>query len=183
MNNEFLELEEEILFEQIFNEDTESDPILEANISVDKINAPTPKKKNKRPRNILITGSGESSHGARMKVSKPGESISRRTSHNDYISIYRYDDDTITYKGNLKDIGMDSSEYKYYEDLFIRNENIIQLVKTGDGKYDQYVDDALIRDEQRRLNGYEINRDKNGNAEIYKGNKLIEKENIRGDKI
>lgn len=185
MYNEFDDLENELLFEQLCQEETEN-VIFESNINVTKIGAPG--SKNKSHRNIMITGSGSSSHQGRMKVSKPGVSINRATSHNDYISIFRKDKNTIAFDGDLKDIKMNTSEYQYYENLFIRNENIIQLVKTGKGKYDNYVDDALIRDEQLRMQHKIVERDVDGNASIYKIDKegnwvLLYKENIKGEKI
>jgi len=184
MFNEFIDNGMDLLEATEFNLLIKDDEysILEANISVDQIGAP--KNKNKKPRNILITGSGDSSHQGRMKVSKYGKNITRKSSHDDYISIYRKDKNTISYDGNLKNIDMKPSEYEYYKELFIRNENIIQLVKDEKGKYDEYVDDVLIQDEQNRLNGFTVIRDKDGNASIYnKDGKLDHKENIKGEEI
>lgn len=119
-----------------------------------------------------------------MKVSKHGEALSRATNHNNYISIFRKDKDTIEYNGNLKNIDMISSEYEFYKNLFIRNENIIQLIKNGKGKYDEYVDQAFISDEQRRIFGLVVHRDQDGNAKIYDNNgNLLYEENIKGEKI
>lgn len=117
-------------------------------------------------------------------MSRRGEVLSRNTSHNDYISIFRKDKNTIDYNGSLKNIDMSSSEYEFYKNLFIRNENIINLIKNGKGKYDQYADKIFISDEQRRISGLTVNRGPDGDAEIYdnKG-KLLYMENIKGEKI
>lgn len=90
----------------------------------------------------------------------------------------------IVHEGDLDKIDMTEKEYKYYIDLFIRNESLIQLVKDGKGKYDIYIDQAFVHDEQRRLSGLTIIRDKDGNASIYDrmGN-LSYKENIMGERI
>lgn len=179
MYDEFEYLETELLFEQLCLEDEEI--IEEANINSSDIGAPS---KQGNVRYIMITNSGKSSHQGRMKVSKPGVRISNKSSHNDYISIYRKNKNSIEFDGDLKKIDMKSKEYKFYEDLFIRNEKLIQLVKTSNGKYDNYVDDALVSDEKRRLLGCTINRDDNGNADIYdEHGKFSHRENIRGEEI
>lgn len=182
---EFLDLETDLL-EQVEIEqltDYEDDIIEESNIDSSDVGAP----KNKgNVRYIMITGSGDSSHQGRMKVSKPGVRISRNSSHDEYISIYRKSENKnlIEYDGDLKKIDMKNKEYNFYEDLFIRNENLIQLVKTGKGKYDSYVDDALVSDEQRRSSGLTVTRDDKGNASIYdKNGNLLYKENIKGERI
>lgn len=64
-----------------------TDLIEEGVIKSKDIGAPGKSKDNAR--NIMITGSGNASHYGRMKVSKRGVTISRSTSYNDYISIYR----------------------------------------------------------------------------------------------
>lgn len=110
--------------------------------------------------------------------------MARNTDHDDYISIYRKNKDLIEFNGDLNKIKMNSKEYDYYKNLFIRNENLIQLVKQGNGKYDRYVDDALISDEKRRLSGLTVTRDNDGNASIYdKDGNLLYKENIRRERI
>lgn len=178
---------DELMFEDpefdldLIEEGTE-EIIQEGNIKAKGIGAPS--KSKQLTRNIMITGSGDVSHQGRMKVSKPGIAISRSTSYNDYISIYRKNKDSIEFEGDLKKIQMNTKEYNYYEDLFIRNENLIQLVSQGNGKYDQYVDKAFVKDEQRRLEGLTVVRDTKGNASIYdKNNNLLQRENIMGERI
>lgn len=180
MLSEFNDLETELLFEQLSSDDSEN-LIQEAKISTKDIKAPG---KNKQlPRYILITGSGASKHNGRMKVTKRGGQISRSTSYDDYIEIYRKDKNSISYDGDLNKIDMTYKEYEFYVDLFIRNESLIQLVRYGNGRYDDYIDAAFISDEQRRLEGLTVNRDMNGNATIYRGDKLLYKENIMGERI
>ena len=160
----------------------EYDCIEEANINGNDINAPL--KRGKDPRNILITGSSFAKHQGRMKVSKRGENISRKTNYKDYIEIYRKNKNTIAYDGDLKSIDMSKTEYKFYEDLFIRNENLIQLVRDGDGKYDMYVDDALINDEKLRNAGKVVIRNSEGTAIVYNDNGNIDyKIKINGEVI
>ena len=180
MYDEFEDLETELLFKQLCLEDEEI--IEEANINSSDIKAPS---KQGKIRYIMITGSGISSHNGRMKVSKHGVRITRNTSHKDYISIYRKNNNTIDYEGNLKDIKMSNSEYQYYVDLFIRNESLIQIIKFGNGKYDSYADRAFIDDENDRLSGLIVRCNEiNGDADVYNTEgKLLYRRNIRGEKI
>lgn len=176
----FEDFETNLLFEQLSLEDEQT--ILEANINTKDISAPHKGKGNYRY--IMITGSGISSHNGRMKVSKPGIKITRSTSYEDYISIYRSNDNTIVYEGDLKEIKMTDSEYQYYINLFLRNEVLIQIVKAGNGKYDPYVDKAFTDDEKARLRGLIVNRKANGDVEAYKSDSTLEyRRNIRGEDI
>lgn len=120
------------IFKSYYNEETneiilndlycdENNIIYEANISQKDLYIKK-SKNNSNPRYIMITGSDESSHGGRMKVSINGKHINPNNK-NQYISIYRKDDNTISYIGNLSDIKMNKKEYKIYEDLFLRNED------------------------------------------------------------
>lgn len=181
MYNEFEDLETELLFEQLINESNE-EIIEEANINTKDIGAPKPPKGKGKYRNIMITGVGK--HNGRMKISKPGTKINYSTSHDDYISIF-IDKNEIECVGNLSNIKMDETEYQYYKDLFNRNYALMHLVKYGNGKYDNYVDNALISDENDRLSGLVINRSKeNGDAEVYDSNgNLLYRKNIRGERI
>ena len=161
----------------------ETEIIEEANISSKEIKAPGKKKES--PRNILISGADKSSHEERMKVSKRGVSISQSTSHKNYISIYRKNKNTITFDGDLDNIDMSSSEYKFYEDLFIRNENIIKIARYND-QYKRYADIAFVKDEKYRSEGKAVVRDIDGNATIYKDasmTKIDHRENIKGEEI
>lgn len=157
----------------------------EANISQKQLGMPKVKKQN--PRYIMITGGSTSGHAGRMKVSAPGVTIDRGNKSK-YISIYRKDKDTITYKSQnpgmgYKDIGMSNAEYKQYEDLFKRNENLIQFARSHP-EYEQYIDAAMIHDENMRNKGYIVNRDKiSGNAIVLSGNDCISYKNIKGENI
>ena len=71
----------------------------EANIDQRNLGIPLWKKKS-MPRYIMITGSDESSHGGRMKVSLNGEHINNKNKIN-YISIYRKNNNSITYEGDF----------------------------------------------------------------------------------
>lgn len=178
-NEDLLEMVE--IEESITKNQENIDMIEEANINTKDISAPH--KGNSNYRYIMITGSGSASHAGRMKVSKNGVRISRTTSHKDYISIHKSTDNTIVYEGDLKEIKMNNSEYQYYVDLFIRNQELIQLVKTG--KYDNYIDNAIIEDENARLSGLIVKRDAtNGNAEVYNtAGQLLYRKNIKGEMI
>lgn len=155
--------------------------IQEGNINSDLVGAPN-KKGNSRY--IMITSAGSAKHPGRMKVSKPGSQISRSTSYNDYIEIYRKNATTITYDGNIKNINMKNKELDFYINLFIENENLIQFIRFNNGQYDDYIDSAFVRDIQARMSGLIVNRDRNGNAEIYNINgAFLYRENIKGEKI
>lgn len=176
----FEDFETELLFEQLALDDEHT--VLEANIDTRDISAPHKGKGNYRY--IMITGSGVSSHNGRMKVSKYGIKITRNTSHEDYISIYRSNNNAIVHDGDLKEIKMSDTEYQYYVNLFLRNEVLIQMVKTGKGEYDPYVDNALVDDEKSRLAGLIVNRKMNGDVEAYKPDGTLEyRRNIRGEYI
>ena len=153
--------------------------IHEANIDQKKLHM---KKYNKRAesRYIMITGSSNAKHPGRMKVSKPGIKINSNN-HINYISIYRKDKDTICCDGSIKNIDMSKDEYNNYVNLFIRNENIIQLARSNNGKYDKYLDNAFINDEKYRANGYIVDRDISGNVKIYDKNGNIIKDEMIGD--
>ena len=154
----------------------------EANIPAEELNAP--QKRKEKSRYILISGSQTAKHPGRMKISKRGSSISRGTSHNNYIEVYKKNDNTITHDGNINNISMSSKELKFYYDLFSRNYNIIQMVKDGDNKYNEYIDNALVKDEQLRNSGKIVKRDTVGNVSVYdKNNNLLYKEDITGKKI
>lgn len=82
-----------------------------------------------------------------------------------------------------KDIGMSNAEYKQYEDLFKRNENLIQFARFHP-EYEQYIDTAIINDENMRNKGYIVNRDKiSGNVIVLSGNDCISYKNIKGENI
>ena len=132
----------------------------------------------------MITGTDKVGHNGRMKVSKYGVRISRSTSHNDYISIYRKNDTTIDYEGDLSKINMDNTEYNFYVNLFLRNEILINLAQND--KYIKYIDQAFISDEKdRRNNGHIVIRNQeNGNADVYdKNNNYLYTKNIKGERI
>lgn len=79
---------------------------------------------------------------------------------------------------------MSHSELLEYEDLFQRNEALIQYVRFSNGKYNDYIDNAFVNDENLRKCGYNVIRDRNtGNAMIYKDDILVRKENIKGEII
>lgn len=80
---------------------------------------------------------------------------------------------------------MSNKEYKLYEDLFIRNENLIQFVSNSKGEYKEYIDNAFIHDEKLRREGYIVERDpKNGNAYIYLPNgDLVKVKSITGGEL
>lgn len=155
--------------------------MIEANINQIYLGIPNGKK---QPRNIMITGTENVSHSGRMKISLYGKPITRNN-HNEYIEIYRKNKNTITYIGNLKDINMSNKEYKLYEDLFIRNENLIQFVSNSKGEYKEYIDSAFIHDEKLRREGYIVERDpKNGNVYIYLPNgDLVKVKSITGGEL
>ena len=152
--------------------------------NIDQDNLGIPRSDNKRnSRYIMITGGDEAQHPGRMKVSSYGSKI-KRNNKNQYISIYRSNKDTISYVGDLHDIDMSHSELLEYEDLFQRNEALIQYVRFSNGKYNDYIDNAFVNDENLRKCGYNVIRDRNtGNAMIYKDNILVRKENIKGEII
>ena len=187
MFNDFLDIEDLDLLEEVGLESVlDDDILLEANISSKDIKAPGKPKQD--PRSIMITGADLSSHEGRMKVSKRGVNINRKTSHNDYISIYRKNQNTVTYIGDLENIDMTESEYQFYKDLFIRNENIIKIARHDTGRMGAYVDDALIRDEKCRSRGLTVDRDIDGYATISKKNskgesEVLYREDIKGVKI
>lgn len=173
----FEDFETDLLFEQLSLEEEQT--ILEANISSEDLGIPF---KSKKQRYVMITGAEKVSHNGRMKVSKHGIRISRTTSYNDYISIHRDDSNTITHEGDLTKIGMSNAEYKYYVNLFLRNENLVNLAQ--DNRYDNYVDQAFISDELARNNGNTVNRHKNGDADVYNSaGELLYRKNIKGERI
>ena len=101
----------------------ENNIIHEENIDQRNLGIPLWKKKS-MPRYIMITGSDESSHGGRMKVSLNGEHINNKNKIN-YISIYRKNNNSITYEGDFKNIKITIKEYELYEKLFLRNEDLL----------------------------------------------------------
>ena len=105
MFNELIDYEMDLLEMVELNSTLNSDEFIEeANISSKDIKAPGKSKQD--PRSIMITGADSSSHEGRMKVSKRGVNINRKTSHNDYISIYRKNQNTVTYDGKLENINI-----------------------------------------------------------------------------
>lgn len=155
----------------------------EENIDQRNLGIPLWKKKS-MPRYIMITGSDESSHGGRMKVSLNGEYINKKNKIN-YISIYRKNNNSITYEGDFKNIKITIKEYELYEKLFLRNEDLIWSIYFNRGMFGKYPDKAFINDEDRRRKGMIVIRDRyTGNAKIYdKNNNLIRVENIKGEII
>ena len=136
---------------------------------------------------IMIDNSDQASHGPRMKVSMRSQTpnISKNTSHDKYIEIYRSKNNEIAYKGDLNKIKMDNKEYKAYVDLFIRNENLIRLAQ--DPTLAQYANPAFINDENMRFNNILIERVPNGDLIAFKyvnGKPIVDyKLNIRGERI
>lgn len=130
----------------------------------------------------MITAANKSDHSGRMKVSLYNTRITPNNK-NQYISIYRKDQNTISYDGSLKSIDMTTNEFKQYAQLFIRNENLIQFIRYTNGKYDSYADKAFIDDENLRRQGYNVIRDRfTGSADVYdQNNKLVYIKNIGGD--
>ena len=167
----------------IFRVDYDNDQLIlsEANISQVDLGIPKYNKK-KQPRYIMITAANKSDHSGRMKVSLYNTRITPNNK-NQYISIYRKDQNTISYDGSLKSIDMTTNEFKQYVQLFIRNENLIQFIRYTNGKYDSYADKAFIDDENLRRQGYNVIRDRfTGSADVYdQNNKLVYIKNIGGD--
>ena len=152
--------------------------ISEANISSSDIGI----GKRDKERFIMITGTNNVSHGGRMKISKIKKRINKNTSHSDYISMH-YDGKKIVHEP-LTNINMSNKEFKEYENLFMRNINLINLAQ--DSSKMQYVDSALIRDETMRKLKHNVVRDKNGLATIYNKedeNKIDYIENLEGEII
>lgn len=152
--------------------------ISEANISSSDIGI----GKRDKERFIMITGINNVSHGGRMKISKIKKRINKNTSHSDYISMH-YDGKKIVHEP-LTNINMSNKEFKEYENLFMRNINLINLAQ--DSSKMQYVDSALIRDETMRKLKHNVVRDKNGLATIYNEedeNKIDYIENLEGEII
>lgn len=167
----------------IFRVDYDNDQLIlsEANISQVDLGIQKYNKK-KQPRYIMITAANKSDHSGRMKVSLYNTRITPNNK-NQYISIYRKDQNTISYDGSLKSIDMTTNEFKQYVQLFIRNENLIQFIRYTNGKYDTYADKAFIDDENLRRQGYNVIRDRfTGIADVYdQNNKLVYIKNIGGD--
>jgi hypothetical protein len=167
----------------IFRVDYDNDQLIlsEANISQVDLGIQKYNKK-KQPRYIMITAANKSDHSGRMKVSLYNTRITPNNK-NQYISIYRKDQNTISYDGSLKSIDMTTNEFKQYAQLFIRNENLIQFIRYTNGKYDSYADKAFIDDENLRRQGYNVIRDRfTGSADVYdQNNKLVYIKNIGGD--
>ena len=141
----------------------------EGNVSQDDLGIPRYKNAN-NPRYVMITGSDESSHGGRMKVSSIGTRINKYNKK-DYISIYRSNRNTISYIGDLKAIKMSTKEYNMYVELFLRNEDLIWSIYNNHGKFGSSIDIAFINDEARRRQGLIVIRDRiTGDAKIFDSN-------------
>ena len=151
----------------------------EANIDQDELGICY---KQKASRFVMITGSSNSKHHGRMKVSARGIPINR-TNKDKYISIYRKNKNTITFEGSLRDIKMSSYEYEMYIDLFLRNEELIQYANTHP-ENEKYIDAAFIRDENLRHLGAVVKRSRDtGDAVIYYQDGTIKYENIKGEEM
>lgn len=151
----------------------------EANIDQDELGICY---KQKASRFVMITGSSNSKHHGRMKVSARGIPINR-TNKDKYISIYRKNKNTITFEGSLRNIKMSSYEYEMYIDLFLRNEELIQYANTHP-ENEKYIDAAFIRDENLRHLGAVVKRSRDtGDAVIYYQDGTIKYENIKGEEI
>ena len=151
----------------------------EANIDQDELGICY---KQKASRFVMITGSSNSKHHGRMKVSARGIPINR-TNKDKYISIYRKNKNTITFEGSLRNIKMSSYEYEMYIDLFLRNEELIQYANTNP-ENEKYIDAAFIRDENLRHLGAVVKRSRDtGDAVIYYQDGTIKYENIKGEEM
>lgn len=151
----------------------------EANIDQDELGICY---KQKASRFVMITGSSNSKHHGRMKVSARGIPINR-TNKDKYISIYRKNKNTITFEGSLRNIKMSSYEYEMYIDLFLRNEELIQYANTHP-ENEKYIDAAFIRDENLRHLGAVVKRSRDtGDAVIYYQDGTIKYENIKGEEM
>lgn len=151
----------------------------EANIDQDELGICY---KQKASRFVMITGSSNSKHHGRMKVSARGIPINR-TNKDKYISIYRKNKNTITFEGSLRNIKMSSYEYEMYIDLFLRNEELIQYANTHP-ENEKYIDAAFIRDENLRHLGSVVKRSRDtGDAVIYYQDGTIKYENIKGEEM
>ena len=151
----------------------------EANIDQDELGICY---KQKASRFVMITGSSNSKHHGRMKVSARGIPINR-TNKDKYISIYRKNKNIITFEGSLRNIKMSSYEYEMYIDLFLRNEELIQYANTHP-ENEKYIDAAFIRDENLRHLGAVVKRSRDtGDAVIYYQDGTIKYENIKGDEM
>lgn len=151
--------------------------IVQSDIAIPKYNI------KKQPRYIMITAANKSDHSGRMKVSLYGKKI-KPNNKNEYISIYRKDENTIDYVGSLKNIDMTINEYDEYVKLFLRNENLIQFIRYTNGQYDVYADKAFIDDELLRRQGYIVIRDRfTGDVNVYTHNNLLYTKNIKGEII
>lgn len=103
-----------------------------------------------------------------MKVSMNGIRINQNNK-SDYISIYDNGNE-IDISGNINNIHMDKKEYKLYEDLYRRNEDLIQFCNNHH-EYDAVIDKAFIMDEKLRRDGYIVIRNrKDGSFEVYDNN-------------
>ena len=139
--------------------------IHEENISQKDLGIKMRKNQNK-PRYVMITG--KTNHGGRMKVSMNGIRINQNNK-SDYISIYDNGNE-IDISGNINNIHMDKKEYKLYEDLYRRNEDLIQFCNNHH-EYDAVIDKAFIMDEKLRRDGYIVIRNrKDGSFEVYDNN-------------
>ena len=151
----------------------------EANIDQDELGICY---KQKASRFVMITGSSNSKHHGRMKVSARGIPINR-TNKDKYISIYRKNKNTITFEGSLRNIKMSSYEYEMYIDLFLRNEELIQYTNTHP-ENEKYIDAAFIRDENLRHLGAVVKRSRDTwDAVIYYQDGTIKYENIKGEEM
>lgn len=151
----------------------------EANIDQDELGICY---KQKASRFVMITGSSNSKHHGRRKVSARGIPINR-TNKDKYISIYRKNKNTITFEGSLRNIKMSSYEYEMYIDLFLRNEELIQYANTHP-ENEKYIDAAFIRDENLRHLGAVVKRSRDtGDAVIYYQDGTIKYENIKGEEM
>lgn len=134
----------------------------EAGISQKQLGIPLQSKKS-LPRYIMITGASTSKHGPRMKISSNGKHINKAAKT---VSIYRTSRG-IEIDGDIGSVGLNKNEKNDYINLFIRNEDLINFIRYNP-QYESLADNAFIKDEYYRNNGYLVNRNRDtGHVDIF----------------
>lgn len=124
-------------------------------------------KKNKT-RFILIGRSKLAGYPGRMKVSRllPFNKSPQMKNHENTISFYITNEKTmeVQHTGDIRNFDFGPGELEMYDEICRRNWNLIMLAK-NDG-IEEDLERCLIEDENRRFNGIDFIRDKDGNLII-----------------
>jgi hypothetical protein len=134
---------------------------------------------------IIMIGMTGNQHGPRIKISKYGKGI-KRNDKKSYVGLYTKDEptgnDKFYFEGDPKNVDLRGEELKSYEDIFIRNYNLIRLAQDSSNLDD--CETALLNDEKLYRDGVKYERDKFGTLIVYddKGN-ISYRKNLKDDKI